>query len=146
MYWYYRPEKKYTKSLLYRYVLILQAREKVHKVIIIQVCTDTTGQRKSTQSHYYTGMYWYYRPEKKYTKSLLYRYVLILQAREKVHKVIIIQVWLYRHYSLNGFCCNGSQLWKESLNSDGQQFHKYQQYEQMPLILTQCTQIKDHEI
>jgi hypothetical protein len=31
-------------------------------------------------------------------------------------------------------------LWKESLNSDGQQFHQYHQKEQHPLALTLWTQ------
>jgi len=30
--------------------------------------------------------------------------------------------------------------WKESLNSDGQQFHQYQQNKQSPLIVTHWTQ------
>jgi hypothetical protein len=30
-------------------------------------------------------------------------------------------------------------LWKESLNSDGQQFHQYQQNKQSPLIVTHLT-------
>ena len=33
-------------------------------------------------------------------------------------------------------------LWIESLNSDGQQFHQYQQNEQSPLTLRQWTQKK----
>ena len=32
--------------------------------------------------------------------------------------------------------------WKESLNSDGQQFHQYQQSGQPPLTLTHWTQEK----
>ena len=31
-------------------------------------------------------------------------------------------------------------LWKESLNSDGQQFHQYQQNKQSALIVTHRTQ------
>ena len=31
-------------------------------------------------------------------------------------------------------------LWKESLDSDGQQFHQYQQNEQSPITLTHWTQ------
>jgi len=38
-------------------------------------------------------------------------------------------------------------VWKESLNSDGQQFHQYQQNQQPPLILTELTEHKkDHDI
>ena len=33
-------------------------------------------------------------------------------------------------------------LWKESLNSDGHQFHQYQQNKQSPLILTELTEHK----
>ena len=33
-------------------------------------------------------------------------------------------------------------LWKESLNSDGHQFHQYQQNEQAPLVLTELTEHK----
>jgi hypothetical protein len=29
------------------------------------------------------------------------------------------------------------ELWKESLNSDGHQFHQYKQNEQSPLVLTE---------
>ena len=32
--------------------------------------------------------------------------------------------------------------WKENLNSDGHQFHQYQQNEQSPLILTELTEHK----
>jgi len=38
------------------------------------------------------------------------------------------------------------KLWKESLNSDGQQFHQYQQNEQSPLTLTHWTQKREHNI
>jgi len=34
------------------------------------------------------------------------------------------------------------KLWKETLNSDVQQFHKYQQNEQSPLTLTELTEHK----
>jgi hypothetical protein len=33
---------------------------------------------------------------------------------------------------------------KESLNSNGQQFHQYQQNEQSPLILTELTDFTEH--
>ena len=33
-------------------------------------------------------------------------------------------------------------LWKESLNIDGKQFHKYQQNKQSPLILAELTEHK----
>jgi len=39
----------------------------------------------------------------------------------------------------------GLSLWKESLNSDGQQFHQYQQSKQSPLTSNNWTQ-KDHDI
>ena len=35
-----------------------------------------------------------------------------------------------------------TKFWKESLNSDGQQFHQYQQNEQPTLILTELTKRK----
>ena len=35
------------------------------------------------------------------------------------------------------------QLWKESLNSDGHQFHQYQQNEQSPLIVIEFTEYTD---
>jgi hypothetical protein len=38
-----------------------------------------------------------------------------------------------------------TKLWKESLNSDGQQFHQYQQNEQPTLILTELTKRKKKE-
>ena len=39
------------------------------------------------------------------------------------------------------------RLWKESLNSDGHQFHQYQQNEQSTLILSELTEHnKDHDI
>jgi hypothetical protein len=39
------------------------------------------------------------------------------------------------------------RLWKESLNSDGHQFHQYQQNEQSTLILSEFTEHnKDHDI
>ena len=37
-----------------------------------------------------------------------------------------------------------SELWKESLNSDGHRFHQYQKNEQSPLILAEHK--KDHDI
>ena len=36
--------------------------------------------------------------------------------------------------------CSKQQLWKESLNSDHQQYHQYQQNEQSPLAATHWTQ------
>ena len=35
-----------------------------------------------------------------------------------------------------------TSLWKESLNSDDNQFHQYQQNEQSPLILTEVAEHK----
>jgi hypothetical protein len=50
-------------------------------------------------------------------------------------------VWLYLHIGL------WIRLWKESLNSDGHQFHQYQQKEQSSFILNSMnTQKKDHDI
>ena len=37
-------------------------------------------------------------------------------------------------------------LWQESLNTDGQQFHQYQQNEQSPLTLTHLTQKQGRHI
>jgi hypothetical protein len=35
-----------------------------------------------------------------------------------------------------------STLWKDSVHSDGHQFHQYQQKEQLPLILSELTEHK----
>ena len=42
--------------------------------------------------------------------------------------------------SLSGYSVN--LIWKESLNSDGQQFHQYQQSKQLPLISNHWTEIR----
>jgi hypothetical protein len=41
---------------------------------------------------------------------------------------------------------NVFSIGKESLNSDGNQFHQYQQNEQSPLILTEPTEHKYHVV
>jgi hypothetical protein len=53
--------------------------------------------------------------------------------------------WLYYFYFYFNNCF--SLLWKESLNSDGHQFHQYQLNEQSPLVLTELTEHKKgHDI
>jgi hypothetical protein len=53
-----------------------------------------------------------------------------------------------RHVKINdthGICIYITR--KESLNTDGHQFHQYQQNKQSPLILTELTEHKkDHDI
>ena len=45
------------------------------------------------------------------------------------------------------FYIKNNKLWKQSINSDGHQFHQHEQNKQSPLMLTQLTEHKkDHDI
>ena len=49
---------------------------------------------------------------------------------------------IHHFYKHDIYLNKSSLLWKESLNSDGHQFHQYQQNEESPLIPTELTEHK----
>jgi hypothetical protein len=60
-----------------------------------------------------------------------------------VHFSCIIEAFQWQRLNIMVATTCIMQLWKESLSSDGHQFHQYQQNEQSPLILAELTWISN---
>ena len=48
-------------------------------------------------------------------------------------------IYIYLYFNINFAVWLNSELWKESLNNDGQQYQQYQQIKQSPLASTHWT-------